>query len=215
MRLFVSCEGVDCVGKTVLVTCLLDGLRRRGLRVAVKEEFARQAAVREPIRDALTRSLFISEGFSGGPVPALAFMLYADVANLSATLSENQRWDVLLADRALDSVAVYQGIFAGLDPPALLRLVDHLEEIYALLRLPIPDLTLLLRSSPERIAERFRKRYGRELRADEARHLAALDRMYGMLATSKSRYRVVDADRGKEEIATEAIDAVVRVEAMD
>jgi thymidylate kinase len=202
-----SFEGIDCTGKTVLVARLSQLLERRGISHAIKPELPADRLVEEEFEAALGRSIFFSRGFAPGPIAALFFMLYAE-ARYPVDRRDPAR--VLLADRSVDSLAVYQGYFAlgaaGFDP---LPLVRALEPLYALAGLPLPERTFLLTAPIGVVDRRFNGRYGRGLSSEESAVLTELQKAYEELARRQPRFHLLDADRLPEGIAEEALAVIL------
>jgi thymidylate kinase len=204
--IYVTLEGVDCAGKTTLAANLCETLPRRGISAAIKAEFIHVDRPVDLIDEALSKSIFISEGFRYGARSAFYYMAFAE----SLTWPAHHCCDVLLGDRGLDSLCVYQGSFASgrggqFDPVAA---VAALEQLHREMRFPCPDLTLLLVMDERTITRRFAERHDRPPTARETRTLLDLQRMYGRLANAFDRFRVLDANSTHEAVAQEAVSVV-------
>ena len=203
----VSIEGIDCTGKTVLVQRLARLLRRRGLSCEIKPEFPTSKFIQQELDAALSRSIFFSHGFGGGPIPALFFMLYAEAQNLCLSRSSAQ---ILLADRHLDSLAIYQGYFAlpthRFNP---LLAVESLERLYSLVDLPLAKRTFLLHAPLTVLSTRFHERHGRRFTSEEASVLNDLQSAYEGLARHYSRFYSLDANRPLQEVSEEALQVIL------
>lgn len=208
-RLFVSLEGVEATGKTTLAGRLSEALRAAGVHAVCKPELTLEPDLRAPIDQALSRSIFLSEGFEGGVRAALAYTIYMETVGLESTLAEEP--DVLIADRGIDSLAVYQGSFAGsgdLGSNAL-RMLSLLEDLFLAMCLPLPDLTMLLTAPAAEIGRRFAARQGRLLRPNEADQIGRFHEVYGEIARGRPRYRVLDTSGSAEAATQEALDLVL------
>src|SRR5262249_51623442 len=102
---YLTIEGVDAVGKTTLASAMQDYYKTSGTRAVIKPEFPTAREIAAPIDDALRHSIFVSEGFAGGPAGAFFFMAYAEMTAMTNVPTA----DVIVGDRGLDSVCLYQG----------------------------------------------------------------------------------------------------------
>lgn len=117
----------------------------------------------------------------------------------------------MIADRGIDSLAVYQGCFAGsgdLGSNAL-RMLSLLEDLFLAMCLPLPDLTMLLTAPAVEIGRRFAARNGRLLRPNEADQIGRFQEVYGKIARGRPRYRVLDTSGSAEAATQEALDLVL------
>jgi thymidylate kinase/8-oxo-dGTP pyrophosphatase MutT (NUDIX family) len=208
-RLFVSFEGIDLAGKSTLAPSLTAALQDLGLRVVYEPEFPGRLDLAASIERALQRSIFVSEGFEEGARAALTFMIHGAALGLEGALAEEP--DVLIADRGLDSLAIYQGWFVSasreeFDPFPLLLV---LENLFATMSLPLPDRILLLRAPLEEIGRRFAARHGRPLAQKEANQLAQFQALYQNLARRIPRYRTLDTSQSAENVVSEALAIVI------
>ena len=207
MKLFVSFEGVEAVGKSTLIPPIIDSLQAQGVKCAVKREFPESLEMKGKIEGALARSLFISEGFDEGAAAALFFMLYAEAINLKAA---DQDCDVLIGDRGLDSIAIYQGWFAAnrqeYSPDLFLTMMENL---YSVVGLPLPDRVFLLSVPHEQINNRFRRRTSRSLSASEKERIVLFQEFFQQLAKARPKYREIDADRNPDLIMNEIVDVIL------
>jgi len=198
LPIFISFEGIDTTGKTTLVSALAQRLAAAGQSVGLKYESPRDQDVSARIEDSLKKSIFISEGFEQGPQAALLYMLYAEcLANQQVCTGA----DLVLADRGIDSIAVYQG--AALQENDLVRaasLLEVLEKLYSLIGGRIPDLTILLLISSEDLQRRFNKRHDRMPTEAEFNELINLQERFKHLASIRSRYVTFDAGTPNHEL---------------
>lgn len=196
--IFISFEGIDTTGKTTLVEALAQRLTALGRNVALKHESPLDEDVVERIEEALKESIFISEGFANGPQAALLFMLYAEyLANQQVRHDAH----VVLADRSIDSIAVYQG--AGLqsdDSVDTVSLLAAIETLYLMVGGRVPDLTFLLVISNDELQRRFSLRHGRAPTDSEFTGLIWLQERFKHIASMRSRYVVLAADISNEEL---------------
>jgi thymidylate kinase len=205
-RYYVTVEGVDAVGKTSLAEHLRTLLEARGIRTAVKREFPNALDIRSPIEQALKQSIFVGQGFERGPVAAFFFMFYAETVALGET---TRTTDVLIGDRGIDSLCLYQGGLvrrrAQFDA---VRIVTAMEQVYLSLGLRIPDRTILLTLSQEQVVERCGKRLGRRLSRKELDRIAWLQEQYLKVAAARPRYLIIDANQSEDSVAKIGLQAV-------
>lgn len=200
LPILISFEGIDTTGKTTLVEALAHQLAALGRGVALKYESPLDEDVAERIDDALKKSIFISEGFGKGPQAALLFMLYAE-----CLASQQVRRDahVVLADRSIDSIAVYQGAALQLDDSVdAARLLDAIETLYLMIGGRVPDLTILLIISNDELQRRFNERHGRMPADAEFTELIRLQERFKYIASMRARYVMFDADMSNQELQT-------------
>ncbi len=192
---FVTFEGIDGSGKTTVSHLVAEALASRGVTTFLTEEPTKRwtgDAVRRAYRDDV------------GPV-AEAFLFLADRAahqeEIRRHLAEGA---VVLCDRYADSTYAYQGA----------RLAGTVKEPLAYLQrmtrpwLLIPDLTLLLRISPEAALSRIAGR-PEHIRFEELAFLKKVARNYDTLSRSR-RYVVLDARQEPGLLASRAVAAIER-----
>jgi len=203
---FITFEGPEGGGKTVLARRLADELRRRGrvvqvlrepggtrvgerLRAILLEKAGPDALVIDPRADALM--------FSAGRA-----QLVAEIVRPAL-----ERGEIVIDARHADSTLAYQGFGAGLP-------LDQLRAIQAFATGGlVPDLTILLDVSPEqgigRKNDDGRNRF--ESTFDLAFHQRVRAGYLAMAAAEPDRYRVIDSSRRLELVAPEVIAAGLSV----
>lgn len=191
--MFVSFEGIEGSGKSTVVGSLAQLLQADHLKVGLLRDFA-APELHKPVVDAECRSLFFTHGFKYGPRAALFYMLYHEVVKWECAVA--QEWDVLLADRFVDSVVVYQGQFLhespSRDPAAL---VGDIERAMQQVAIPMPDVTYLLDVPLELSASRFAIREKRNFTEYEIEQLMQI--RTALLALADSERRIVRVDAGQ------------------
>ncbi|MDL1888321.1 hypothetical protein FBQ96_01830 [Nitrospirales bacterium NOB] len=193
VKLFVSIEGLEATGKTTLVRLLAAACAERGIAYCLKPEFPNGAALGR-ITDALHHSLFVSDAFSDGAIPALFYMLYAEAISLSKL---DYSADVVLADRYIESQAVYQGYFACVDSSFdVVTFLDQLETLYKTLSLPLADLTVVLHAPLAVIRQRLEASMRRSLTTREMGTLGTFDEYYRQIAGRSDRYVCLSSTLG-------------------
>lgn len=203
---YITLEGIDAVGKTTLLNRLRSHYESRGQQVCIKPEFPLSQDIAAPINDALARSIFIAEGFASGPAAAFFFMLHAEMV---AIADLPRQPCMLIGDRGLDSLCLYQGAFIAdraLFQPE--RTVSALESLYASLGLPIPDRTLLLTLPATALSSRFAKRNGRSPTPQELAQLLWLQEQFEAVAAYKSRFVVLDVQDDPDSVLNRAVRAI-------
>lgn len=202
---YLTIEGVDAVGKTTLVSALHSHYAARGTRTVIKPEFPTAPEIAAPIDEALKRSTFISEGFAGGPEAAFFFMMYAEMTAM-ASLPEA---DLVVGDRGLDSVCLYQGAsVCRRDPFDAVATVAAMEALYRSLGLRVPERTLLLVLPPADLPARLTRKNGREPTNAELAQLVWLQDEFVRVASQRPRFRVLDARGDPEAVLQRAVLAI-------
>ncbi|HVO29581.1 MAG TPA: dTMP kinase [bacterium] len=203
--MFVTFEGIEGCGKTTQAARLKAVLEKRGHSVVLTREPGGTtigSKLRDLLLDPNTRKL----------APLAELLLYeADRAqHVAETIRPAlEAGKIVLCDRFGDASAAYQGAARGLG----VALVEQLNAI-ATGGLS-PDLTLLLdlpaKLSVSRARERAEKAGGkpdRFEREDFTFHEAVRKGYLEIAAREKSRYVVIDAGRGVEEIEKDILAAV-------
>lgn len=191
MKLFISIEGVECVGKTIVSQQIITELQKFGIQTLLLPEFPKDVCY-NLIENTLSKSIFISEEFKYGPRAAFFYMLFLQLVSLSRI-----KWDnnVVIADRYFDSIAVYQGAFLSnsLVSGKCLSYLHSIESIYKKMNIPIPDITFILKIPTEKIKERFYKKEKRNLSRDEQVRIEYFKNEYDIIAKTNKRYQIIDA----------------------
>lgn len=199
---FITFEGPEGGGKTVLARRLAEELQRRGhvvrtvrepggtrvgerLRAILLEKAGPNALVIDPRADALL--------FSAGRAQLVAEVIRPALA----------RGEIVIGARHADSTLAYQGYGAGLP-------LDELRRIQAFATGGlVPDLTILLDVSPDvgigRKNDAGRNRF--ESTFDLAFHERVRAGYLAMAAAEPGRYRVIDSSRALDLVTPDVIAA--------
>jgi thymidylate kinase len=198
MKLFLSIEGIECTGKTAVAKRLAELAVAGGISCSVKPEFPHE--LDNEINDALSRSIFVSQTFRYGAPASLFFMLYGEAVSV---FNCNRDVDLVIADRYLDSIAIYQRRFlpASERTTSPSKFLLMLESLALAAGLPIPDATVWLDAPMSTTTERFLKREKRPLSKDEANRIDTFRDDYAELASSHGRFKKVDATQDINTIA--------------
>lgn len=189
----MTLEGLEGAGKTYLARRLAALL---GDSCVLLSEVTDQdgATLAGRVIDALSREgdLFLRTGHPVAETFALLALKVRERERVRTSTAAAGA-SLVLEDRGLDTVAVYQAPI--LDPDALPeRMFDLALRIRGAVTrwLPEPDLTILLTDDADECAKRFSERIGRAVRADERVLMAHADRLYGRFAAQERRFAVVD-----------------------
>lgn len=206
MKLFISLEGVECTGKSTAIHLLSELLSMKNISYSIKTELPIGSRL---IEDALSKSIFISEGMANGPLSTLFFMLYHEASSI---LSTNQDVDLVIADRFIDSVAIYQGTFlVEQDTPAdIIYLLNEIEALLSRVGIPIPETTFLFQASEQDIITRFHQREGRQLKTIEIERIMNFQTIYRQISRSKPRYHLIDSSNGIRQGVDEIMDVIIK-----
>ena len=204
---FITLEGPEGAGKTVLAKRLVGELERRG-RVVV--------STREPGGTRLgerLRSILLSQRADEGEAPvdprADALLFNAARAQLVAEVIRPalERGAVVLCARFTDSTLAYQGYGSGLP-------IDQLRSVAAVATGGlVPDVTVLLDVPPAiglgRKTDASRNRFDASF--DLAFHARVRAGFLALAGAEPGRFRVIDSARPIDVVAREVIAAVVAI----
>ena len=187
--IYVSVEGIDTSGKTTLALDLSEHFAAIGHTVGLKPESPSDSEVEEHVGNALEHSIFISQGFVHGPRAAMLYMLYAECLAYQQVCEDVE---LVVADRGIDSVAVYQGAaLQSIDSADVGPLLNALEMFYSSIGGRIPDLTILLLISTDELNRRFYARHERGPTEFELSELVRLQARYQHIASVRPRFVVL------------------------
>ncbi|GEM35409.1 dTMP kinase [Nocardia neocaledoniensis NBRC 108232] len=187
MGVLIAVEGLDGAGKRTLIDGLIEDLSGKGLRAA---SLAFPQYGRSIHADLAAEALRGGHGDLAGSINAMAIMFALDRADARAELSNLlDANDIVILDRWVASNAAYSAARAAQDADGeIVGWVGDLE--YGRLRLPEPDLTVLIDIPTEVAAERARRRG----EMDATRALDAYERDGGLQQRTGEVYRQL-ADR--------------------
>lgn len=201
--LWVSIEGINGVGKTSATRSAAAMLGARGLLL---DELTDQSGDKLPglVIAALSAE---DDPFlrTGHPVVETLALLALQVRKAERLAERDMTGvDVIIEDRGLDSVAVYQAAILcsqhpETSPEAVVRYVLSSIRRWR----PFPDATILLTGDPEVCARRFTDRIGHPLAPPDVLVIEQIDALYRTAAADDpGRYTLVDVgDMSPEESA--------------
>ena len=204
--LFITLEGPEGAGKTVLANRVVAELERRGRAVV---------STREPGGTRLgerIRAILLEHGVNGGaPLDARADALLFNAARAQLVVEVIRpaldRGEIVLCARFADSTLAYQGYGAGLPIPELRAIAAVATGGLA------PDLTILLDVPPEiglgRKTAASRNRF--ESAFDLAFHQRVRAGFLALAAEEPERFRVIDSARHIDAVTPDVIAAVLAV----
>ncbi len=203
---FITFEGPEGSGKSTQIRRLSETLEAQGIKVVCTREPG-GTATGEAIRNILQHDA------AGEPLGERAELLLFEASRAQlmeqVVLPALGRGEWVLCDRFIDSTLAYQGFARGMDIAALERINDFAIQSRK------PDLTLLLDLEIERGFQRLEERYaagkGSADRFErEARdfHLRVRDGYHQLAGREPERFRMIDADRAVDEVASKVWNAV-------
>ena len=192
---FVSFEGIDGSGKTTVSRLVARILRARGQVVFLTSE---------PTKGWLGRAVRRAVDEDIGAV-AESFLFLADravhVGQIRVHLATG---GLVVCDRYADSTYAYQGARLAEVLPDPIRILRQASQGWLL----PPDLTILLRISPEAAMKRIEGR-PTKVRFEDLSFLRKVAANYDRLARSR-RFVVLDGSRPADVVATDAVAAILR-----
>ena len=203
---FITLEGPEGAGKTVLAKRLVEALERRG-RVVVSTREPGGTRLGERLRSILLEGG--AEGQAAVEPRADALLFNAARAQLVAEVIRPalERGELVVCARFADSTLAYQGYGAGLP-------IEELRAIQAVATDGLaPDLTILLDVPPEiglgRKSDGSRNRF--ESAFDLAFHRRVRAGFLELAREEPGRFRVIDSARTIDVVAPEVIDAALSI----
>ena len=203
---FITLEGPEGAGKTLLAGRLVETLEARGRRVRLAREPG-GTALGEQIRGLVLAR--VPDGDAPIDARADALLFNAARAQLVAEVIRPAlaRGEVVIDARHADSTLAYQGYGSGIP-------IDDLRALQAVATGGlVPDLTILLDVSPEvgigRKTGAGRNRF--ESTFDFAFHERVRAGFLAMAAAEPGRFRVIDSGRSLDVVAPEVLAAVLAI----
>ena len=195
----ITFEGIDGCGKSLMLKKLGRWLLRRGCLVTTTFEPG-GSQMGQAIRKLLLDS---SYGSIDDRTEALLYA--ADRANHCAALiqPELDAGKIVLCDRFVDSTLAYQGYGRGLDLRTLRALQDFATGHVR------PDRTIYLRLPVAVACSRLKGKKDRLEQEDQAFFQRVADGYDRLAAREKSRFVVINSDRGIEQVFSDVIRAVL------
>jgi dTMP kinase len=197
---FVTVEGIEGCGKSTLVAGLAERLRAAG-----KETIVTREPGGTPAGDAI-RQIFLEPGLWVTPLTEALLLNAARAQHVVETIDPAlRRGAVVVCDRFVDSTLAYQGYGRGIDMTFLRDLCDTAAGGL------VPDATIVLdlpvAISRERIALRDGSA-GDRMEREDSGFYERVRRGYLELASSSSRYHVLDATKPPEELVAQAYETI-------
>lgn len=198
--MWVSVEGVEGVGKTHLVRQLAAGL---AVRCVLLDEITDQAGA------GLVNDVVSALSSAGDPFLRTGHPAAETLALIALKIREYERArhlrdagpEIVLEDRGIDTVAVYQAVIISGTDATLELTLDLARLIYATAAhwCPLPDLTLLLTDDLDRCIGRFQARTGHILPPGDRALIARAGQLYDRIAARQPhRFAVIDRARRTE-----------------
>jgi dTMP kinase len=192
--LWVSIEGINGAGKTTAARCAAVML---GARCLLLEELT------DSCDDTLPRRVIAALSEQGDPFLRTGYPVVETLALLALQVRKTERLagrdlagvEVIIEDRGVDSVAVYQAaVLCSQNPETPPEAVARHVLAGARRWLRLPDATILLTGDPSVCARRFAGRMGCPLTPADIRLTRQIDALYRQAALDDpARYTVLDA----------------------
>lgn len=188
MTIWISVEGLNGVGKTHFARLLARGLAGQCMLLDELTDTGDATASRVIGAMAAAGEPFLLR--TGHPLTETFAFSALKVREYERAMSLPQQPPVVIEDRGLDTVAVYQAvILAGHDAPLaqLHVLAGQILQIGAQWR-PHPDLTVLLTDDLDACIGRYVQRTGVPITGSDRRLLATVDQLYRSRAAADDRW---------------------------
>jgi dTMP kinase len=216
--ILITLEGIDGSGKTTALRIfsreLVDAFPRRHFVFTAEPTLSQAGKI---LRSVHLSGKQASEAQDVSAVRRMEelFLFMADHANHLAetVVPALGKGDVVISDRYADSTAAYQGItLRGIVPDP----VQWIRDLYRPWNI-IPDRTLLFALDSALAVQRIRSRSGTDSdsiieKFEREEFLQEVDKNFRLLAKSEpERFALIDADRGIEDVAGDALEAIVDI----
>lgn len=206
--MWVTLEGVEGVGKTYLARRIA---QRLGPRCALLAELTDQRTDDLPgqVITALSTAddVFLRTGYPLTETFALLALKVREYEKMRSAPPPGV--DLVLEDRGMDTVAVYQAaILADGEPVERMHAIAQRIQAIAARWRPAPELTMLIVDNLDVCAGRFSERIGRPLREDERSLMRWAHQLYAwQAARAPDRFVVIDrAGRSEEDTLAQLCD---------
>lgn len=180
---FITIEGIDGSGKTTIAELIYKKIG--------KDAVLTSEPTKTWLGDAVNKAL---EGKMDAITVALLFM-----ADRSEHVKKIKKWiaegKIVICDRYIDSTFAYQSIHMEIEDAE--KWIYKVHEPFLLK----PDLTFLLKISPEKAIERINKR--KLILYERTDFLEKVQKKYMEIAEKENRFVIIDAEKSKEEIVNE------------
>lgn len=208
--LWVSIEGINGVGKT---SAARSAAAMLGARCLLLDELTDQSG------DTLPRRVIAALSTEGDPFLRTGYPVVETLALLALQVRKTERLterdiagvDVIIEDRGVDSVAVYQAAILCSQHPetAPEAVARHVLSSVRRWR-AFPDATILLTGDPSVCAGRFADRIGRPLAPADVLVIEQIDALYRTAAVDDpGRYTLVDVGDMSLEESAGAVEEIV------
>jgi dTMP kinase len=208
--LWVSIEGINGAGKTTAARCAAAML---GARCLLLDELTDSSS------DTLPRQVIAALSEQGDPFLRTGYPVAETLALLALQVRKAERLagrdlagvEVIIEDRGVDSVAVYQAaILCSQNPETSPETVARHVLSCARRWRRLPDATILLTGDPSVCARRFAGRIGRPLAPADIRLTEQIDTLYRKAAVDDPRrYTLLDAAGRSPEATAGAVQEIV------
>ncbi|MDP4511760.1 dTMP kinase [Nonomuraea turcica] len=208
--LWVTIEGINGVGKTTAARAVAACLNERCLLL---DEVTDQAG--DTLTGRVISALATEDDVclrTGHPVAETLALLALKIREAERLASLSTVPEVVIEDRGVDTVAVYQAAILCEHVPEAdpAYVAGHVLSTMSRWR-PRPDATVLLTGDLEVCTRRFADRIGRTLALRDVRVIEQADALYaGLAAAEPDRYTVIDTAGRPAEAVADAVGAVVR-----
>jgi dTMP kinase len=193
---FITVEGIEGCGKSTLVAALAERLRARGREIIVTREPGGT-----PVGDAI-REIFLQPGLEIAPLTEALLINAARAQHVLDLIDPAlRRGAIVVCDRFVDSTLAYQGYGRGIDIGFLRNMCDTAAAGL------VPDLTFVLDIPVAISRERANARdagAGDRMEHEGTEFYESVRRGFLDLAQGSPRYKVIDATKPPEDVATEA-----------
>lgn len=211
--ILISVEGVDGVGKTTLISGLMEKLRNEGVETILYKVPSGKTKLSNLMHYLFTQRWYV-HGVCRTIYPIHLFLVYLETLNVEHDVSRQINGNdnvILIADRSIASNYVYP---ESRGETVRAKILHNLFEFF-FKDITLPKYSIFLHAEPKMLATRITER-GETIDEAEIRRLAGLQKTYMKILDERNRHKykllsrtniaIVDGNSSKEEVLSSSFE---------